>query len=276
MSPTPVEHINVALRDHQSFAATWGLRVAAADLHQWAERLILEFKLQIGVPALLIQPLRKRYGHFRVSRNGFGLIDEVGIDEAHLRNDPFWEVCWTLLHELIHCWQVYFGIPGSGNSHNEQFRDKARECGLLIDEHGFTQCRPGETAFPQLLKRHGIEVPALPPPSKIPAGPRVGSKLRLWECPCGVKVRVGRSYFNAQCLDCGGKFVLQGSPLNLGTGTGNGLPPTTKVFPQFPEDQERREITIAGVVAWKLTVPADDPSASSRAIASNRPIQPSL
>jgi hypothetical protein len=35
------------------------------------------------------------------------------------------------------------------------------------------------------------------------------SNLRLYECWCGVKVRVGRARFNAQCLDCGGVFVLK-------------------------------------------------------------------
>ena len=39
-------------------------------------------------------------------------------------------------------------------------------------------------------------------------GVPVDSKLKLYECLCGVKVRGGRSRSNAQCLDCGGLFEL--------------------------------------------------------------------
>lgn len=206
------EQINLALRQHQSSIGTWDFQAAATDLHRWADRMILEFKLEIGTPVLLIEPLKRRYGHFRYGRNGFGLIDEIGIDEDHVRHSPYWRVCGTLLHELLHSWQEHHGRPSCRNYHNKQFQRKAFSFGLKIDERGFTEYLPGDTPFFLLLKKHGISTPDIPCPQQHIVS-RVGSKLKLFQCPCGVKVRVGRSFFNARCLDCGGLFVLQGKQL---------------------------------------------------------------
>src|SRR5947199_1298346 len=204
------ETVNLTLRDHQRGTSSWDFNAVAADLHIWAERMIIEFKLQIPVPCLLIERLRRRYGHFRPGRNGFGLKDEIGIDEEHLRQRPFWQTCGTLLHELLHSWQEYHGRPGRRNYHNKQFQKKAASLGLVVDQRGFTQYEPGDTPFYRLLEKHGIHPPILPEVQQTPIQRR-GSKLKLYECSCGVKVRVGRFRFRAQCLDCCGVFVLQGN-----------------------------------------------------------------
>jgi hypothetical protein len=202
------EPINSALRVHQSSVEAWNFQRVATDLHVWGERFLFEFKLKIGTPALTIEKLRGAYGHFRRGRNGFGLIDEIAIDEDHVRHNPYWPVCGTLLHELLHSWQGHHGEPGRGKYHNRQFRSKALSFGLKIDQRGVTECIPGDTPFFSLLKKHGICPPEIPQrESRLVA--RVGSKLRLFECPCCIKVRVGRSEFHVRCLDCNGLFVLQ-------------------------------------------------------------------
>jgi hypothetical protein len=211
------EFINSALRVHQSSAGTWNYQGVASDLHVLAERFVLEFKLEIGTPALTIERLRGAYGHFRRGRNGFGLIDEVAIDENHVRHNHYWRVCGTMLHELLHSWQEHHGKPISGKYHNRQFRAKALAFGLKIDERGFTEYIPGDTPFFNLLKKYGISYPEIPQPESGAAA-RVGSKLRLFECSCGVKVRVGRAVFHARCLDCNGLFILQEQPSLLFAG----------------------------------------------------------
>jgi hypothetical protein len=204
------EPINLSLREHQAGAKEWEHQQQAAALHQWAERMVLEFKLQIPVPCLMIEGLRGRYGHFRCGRNGFGLVDEIALDESHLASDPYAETLDTLLHELLHSWQKRHGRPGRRNYHNQQFRQKALSLGLSIDEQGCGGYIPGDTPFTNLLRRFGVEVPERPlAPQRAPA--RVGSKLKLYICSCGVRVRVGRSSFNARCLDCGGRFELVSS-----------------------------------------------------------------
>ncbi len=202
------ETINIALKEHQATTAEWDFASVATDLHIWAERIIFDFKLEIGIPALMIEFLRSKYGHHRRGRNGFGLIDEIAIDDSHIQESQYWQVIGTLCHELIHAWQQHHGTSPSlksHNYHNNEFCEKAKSLGLIIDRRGFTQYEPGETPFFKLLKKYGINPPNIPKPQFVqPRSSR--SSLTLYECLCGVKVRVGRSKFNARCLDCDSLF----------------------------------------------------------------------
>jgi len=175
--------------------------------------MILEFELNVGTPALTLERLRRRQlGRYRHGRNGFGLLDEIAVGKEHTQGSPFWQVLGTLLHELLHSWQNHNGHPGSlrnRNYHNQELRDRAKGLGLLIDQWGRTEYAPGDTPFLSLLREYGVEAPQLPVEETLPL-PAGRSKLVLYKCPCGVKVRVGRSRFNAQCLDCGGVFERKG------------------------------------------------------------------
>lgn len=203
------ERINQALAEHQAAIEDWRYADLARDLHVWAKRMVVEFKLKIGVPALAIEQLKRMTaGHYRPGRNGFGLRDEIAIDVRHVREDPYAEVLATLLHELLHAWQEHHGRSSNGNYHNKQFRDKAVSLGLIIDEWGYERHAEPPTPFSKLLTKHGVQNPAIPNPNATRRRRGV-SKLKLWMCPCAVKVRVGRSVFNVQCLDCGGRFTIQ-------------------------------------------------------------------
>jgi len=209
METESAEPINFALRDHQTTVEDWNFKELTTDLHNWAERIIFEFKLETGIPALMMERLRRtRLGHYRPGRNAFGLRDEVAIDQNHARTGPYWQVIGSLLHELIHAWQEHNGKPPSPNSHNyhnKEFRKKALSLGFIVDHRGYTQYAPGDTPFLSLLRKYGIEVPEIPELEPTPNQPS-RTKLALYECLCGVKLRVGRSRFNAKCLDCGGLF----------------------------------------------------------------------
>ncbi len=204
------EVINAALRDHQSAVGDWKYRTAAADLHLWAERINVEFKLETGCPSLRIDSLRRAYGTFRPGRNSFGLRDELSIDREHLVGNPYWRVLGTLLHELLHSWQQRHGKPSRSNYHNKQFRTKAAGYGLIVEKNGYTQYQPGDTPFLLFLSKHGVTPPEIPGVTVTQLSRRGSAeKLHLYVCPCGVRARIGRRQFNAQCLDCGGRFVLQ-------------------------------------------------------------------
>lgn len=200
--------INRVLADHQSNLADWDFGDVTSDLHVWAGRMISEFKFEIGVPALSIEYLSRAYGHYRNGRNGFGLIDEIAIDEQHVRNSPYWRVLGTLLHELTHSWQFHNGRPGKRNYHNKAFRAKALELGLLIDESGYTEYAPPPSPFLSLIEKYDVDVPDIPEPD-MTVKMRGNSKLKLYECPCGVKARIGRKEFRAMCLNCEGEFELK-------------------------------------------------------------------
>ena len=191
-----------ALVEHQ-VNDDWEHRELARELHRWAVIFDSEFKLKIPNIALAIDLLRPTtLGHFRPGHNGFGLACEIAINRRHLRSREPWQVLGTLLHELLHAWQEAHGKPGKNNYHNKEFRAKALEYGLIIDHWGHTQYAP-ESPFVELLRRHGVQIPALPVPAPKSKG---SSKLKKWSCGC-TNVRVAIADFQAKCLRCGNKFV---------------------------------------------------------------------
>ena len=201
----------MALRDHQANAHDWRYSSVVKTLHIWAERMILYFNVQSEIiPALKVEPLRKCRGHYRSGRNSFGLVDEIAIDLNHI-SDPLWQVLGTIAHEILHFWQQHNGYPPSPNRrnfHNKQYRQKALDFGLIVDQCGRMQYVPGISPFLKLLKKYEVEVPDILE-SSCGQPQKCKSNLQLYRCSCGVKVRVEQSQFNAQCLDCGTLFMEQ-------------------------------------------------------------------
>lgn len=184
----------------------WNGREIVAVLQLWAERFIVEFKLDIAKVVLCVDRLSaKRYGHFRYGHNGFGLKGEIAINSRYLLGArPAWQILGTLLHELLHGWQQAHGHPSRGNHHNAEFRDKARGLGLIVDRRGVTGYA-AQSPFKDLLRRFGIVVPdeeVLPVVEREPGR----SKLNRWACGC-TNVWVAVPHFHARCLDCGSEFV---------------------------------------------------------------------
>ena len=191
------------LSEHQTTHG-WDRRDLFRELHRWAKTFDCEFKLNIPELAICVDLFRRsRFGHFRAGPNGFGLSSEVGINQLYLADRPFFEVLGTLLHEELHAWQHAHGEPGRGNYHNKEFRAKAKSLGLIIDAGGVTEYATS-SPFTELLERHGIEVPDLPPSSSQTRLHHT-SKLRKWSCHC-TNVRVAIADFRALCLKCNHEF----------------------------------------------------------------------
>lgn len=198
--------VYLSLADHQR-EEDWPLRDLLTTLQIWAERLEVEFKLNIPEAALRVDRLPvTRYGHFRYGHNGFGLRGEVAINVCYLDDRPFWEVLGTLLHELLHAWQQAHGTPGKRNYHNREFRDKAESLGLVVDRRGVTTYA-AESPFKRLLRQYGVEAPSVEPPEPAPVAG--SSKLKKWSCGC-TNVRCAVSWLHARCLRCGQVFERQG------------------------------------------------------------------
>jgi hypothetical protein len=205
------EQINLALKAHQDNVENWAKRALMEDLHVWAERFTLEFKLQTCVPALMLDRLSRRCcGHFRRGRNGFGLLNEIAINEMHVSKSRYWDVLVTLLHELLHAEQEIGGKPGRGNYHNKEFRERARALGLIVDHWGHTWVASKPTPFLDILEKYGLTVPEITEPAPAMVTSPGTSKLKLWVCQCTpnpVRVRVAIEDFQARCLKCGHVFV---------------------------------------------------------------------
>jgi len=216
---TAAEKINVDLKDHQIHVKNWDHKSLIRNLHIWTERFIFEFKLQCTVPALRLDRLRSNvYGRYRIGRNGFGLLNEITINEQYINEDIVnFHNLGTLLDELLHGEQQVLGTEGktekSRNYHNIAFIDKAKSFGLIVDHYGHQKYAPPPTPFSELLAKYGIKIPVPSDnepveimPTTISSG---NSKLKLWVCACKPKpihVRVAISDFRAKCLKCGRLF----------------------------------------------------------------------
>jgi hypothetical protein len=204
MSMNEASNVYRALARHQT-TEDWEFRELLNALHRWTGVLDFEFKLQIPHVALSVDWLSsRRLGHFREGCNGFGLRGEIALNRKHLADRPFWNTLGTVLHELLHAWQSTHRKPGKNNYHNVAYRRRAAELGLIVDSYGHTQYA-SDSPFLEVLQKYGVEIPALPEPKMYVRG---ASKLKLWMCPCNVRVRVAVSRFRAKCLLCGGEFTL--------------------------------------------------------------------
>lgn len=104
----------------------------------------------------------------------------------------------VLLHELVHA------AVGCERGHRGKFVTVAQSCGLVGKP-------TATTAGPKLQQRLNTVSESLGP---LPhahlafvAMPKQATRLRLWECVCGVKVRVASDHFDATCNECGCRFM---------------------------------------------------------------------
>ena len=209
MSSDYVSPIYDALANHQQRETAWKHQTAISELLTWAERFNFEIKIEVPTVTLAIDRVRSRrcLSHYRCGHNGFGLRREIVISQRHVEESvsagAWFNVLATLLHELLHAWQDCYGKCGRGNYHNREFRRKAADLGLIVDERGVTQLGH-DTLFTAVLARYEVNVPFLAEPAYFTKR-QSKIKLHLWTCGC-TKVRIGRSNFNATCLDCCQRF----------------------------------------------------------------------
>ncbi len=112
-----------------------------------------------------------------------------------------YDVLHVLLHELIHA-----ESPDSG--HKGEFVAIAKRVGLVKP---WTATTAGAELKERLNKIAEIlgEFPTAHFDVSAMTGAGKGSRLRLWECGCGIKVRVASDDFSATCGLCSEAFERQ-------------------------------------------------------------------
>jgi hypothetical protein len=212
------------LAAHQRAEESWDLHKLATLLDEWWHLLNQTFDLQIPRTALRLEYSIRRncLGYFNPGHNEFGLVNEIALgirqhmDEKGL---DFGDLVGSLLHEGTHLWQHLHGEKSEHGHHNQQFRDKTRSFGLIVDYRG-RQTYERSSRFVDLLLSRGVEPPrcllaqaggnGAPPPGKklLGFGSGGNSKLKKWSCYCQppINVRVAITDFQAVCLKCGQAF----------------------------------------------------------------------
>lgn len=114
------------------------------------------------------------------------------------------DILATLLHELIH------SALGPGVGHAGDFVRLAKLWGFSAPWTSTPMEKGGEL---DLYLQSVAKVLGPIPHSKITLVQKIkriqGTRLRLWECSCGIKVRVARDEFKATCGLCQSPFTLK-------------------------------------------------------------------
>jgi len=94
-----------------------------------------------ALPDCLITLQRKTrtYGYFAPGRfvhRGGDTTDEIAMNPSYFSAVPIEEIMQTLVHEMAHQWQEYFGTKGRRGYHNKEWGDKMEEIGLMPSSTG--------------------------------------------------------------------------------------------------------------------------------------------
>lgn len=206
------EAINLSIRGHEeSDAPDWEHSERAGELYNFFGIFSDEF-FEGRLPAAVISFRSGRItnlGWYHIGRNEIGVKDQINLNSQHLER-PKYQTLVTLLHEMTHEWQDYFGKHSNNRYyHNKQFQRKSMELGIPSNSKGHTI---GITdPFIEVCRRYGIEVPerAIEEFESIgkSRGSRGMSKLRKYSCGCTNVWAATR--VQAVCKLCGGDFRIQ-------------------------------------------------------------------
>lgn len=78
---------------------------------------------------------------------------EISINPSYIANSRLEEVLQTLVHEMVHCWQHFFGKPSRNFYHNQEWARKMIAIGLMPSSTG----EPGGRLTGQAMSDYIIE-----------------------------------------------------------------------------------------------------------------------
>lgn len=137
---------------------------------------------------------------------------EINICAEHIAR-PFEDICETLLHEMVHLYNLQIGIQDtsrSGTYHNKKYKDAAEKHGLIViknPKYGWSETELNDEAkvFVNDLqdKKFELHRKILP---KIPGASKNKQSSKKYVCPCcGTIIRATKEV-NVTCGDCDVKF----------------------------------------------------------------------
>lgn len=133
---------------------------------------------------------------------------EINICAEHLTR-KFEELCGTLLHEMVHLWNLQNGVQDTsrgGTYHNKKFKEVAEQHGLIIEQHpkyGWTLTKLNEETkqFINSLGDTGFGI-YRDSAAKIKTKKTSSQSSRKYVCPCcGLIIRATKEV-RVQCMDC--------------------------------------------------------------------------
>ncbi|MFA9375562.1 MAG: SprT-like domain-containing protein [Lachnotalea sp.] len=134
---------------------------------------------------------------------------EINMCAEHLSR-PFKETCSTLLHEMVHLYNLQNNIQDTsrgGTYHNKKFKEIAEQHGLIIEQHpkyGWTLTKLNEEAeqFIEDMKEQNFQL-YRDSAAKLKAKKSEKQSSRKYVCPCcGIIIRATKEV-RVECMTCG-------------------------------------------------------------------------
>lgn len=141
---------------------------------------------------------------------------EINICAEHL-NRPFSETVVTMLHEMVHLYNLYAGVKDTsrgGTYHNKFFKAEAERRGLRIEKdskYGWTVSFLNDEGkeFVGSIETDSFRVHRSKMLASVKNGTGKGSSSRKYVCPgCGCIIRATKEVF-VVCGDCDETFELE-------------------------------------------------------------------
>lgn len=124
------------------------------DLFQKIFDYFNEHLFENKLPNCMIVITRKKnvFGHYAKGRwinNENVKTDELAINPMMFNDKPLLEIFQTMVHEMCHLWQDYFGTSSRRTYHNKQWGEKMISIGLMPSNTGE---KGGKTTGQQMME----------------------------------------------------------------------------------------------------------------------------
>lgn len=135
---------------------------------------------------------------------------------AEFLNRPYEEICGTMLHEMVHLYNIQNEIKDNSNNgiyHNKKFKESAETFGLVVDKsekYGWAITKLNQQSI-DLVNKFDINKDVFKLYKKVFKKEEKEDKTKSWgyECPkCGTKFTY-RKKLNLICGDCKTAFMVE-------------------------------------------------------------------
>lgn len=135
---------------------------------------------------------------------------------AEFLNRPYEEICGTMLHEMVHLYNIQNEIKDNSNNgiyHNKKFKESAETFGLVVDKsekYGWAITKLNQQNI-DLVNKFDINKDVFKLYKKVFKKEEKEDKTKSWgyECPkCGTKFTY-RKKLNLICGDCKTAFMVE-------------------------------------------------------------------
>jgi len=203
------------IKDNKSYGLNNNSFIPALDeSERFIKFMIKRFKLELPNDYIITinKASKSTIGYFMPKEhqehfiNTTQNLNNINLNTYYLKTNSPYE---CLTHELAHFINNTLKIKdySSNQYHNKEFKKQAEKLLLNVErtKKGYSETSETEQ-FKEMLKEFKPNKEVFNICQNIPDKKKVGSRLKLYVCSCGIKVRVASEEFKGLCLLCNEEF----------------------------------------------------------------------